>query len=75
MTTNHVPLNGNKTETSFVAELKKKPKSELLNFISHPWTASILSPEETEEIYQSLQQNGVTWLDETEQSFIEIGLH
>ena len=74
MTTNHVPQNANKTEASFVAELKKKPKPELLNFISYPWTSSILSPEEIEEIYQSLQQNGVTWLDEPEHRFIEMGL-
>ncbi len=74
MTTNQVPLNGNKTEASFVVELKRKPMLELLNFISCPWTASILSPEEIEEIYHSLQQNGFTWLDETEESFFEIGL-
>ncbi len=74
MATNQVPLNGNKTEASFVVELKRKPIPELLSFISYPWTASILAPEEVEEIYQSLQQNGVTWLDETEQSFIEMGL-
>ncbi len=73
MTTNQVPPNGSKTEPSFVVELKRKPIPELLSFISCPWTASILSPEEIEEIYQSLQQNGVTWLDVTEESFIEMG--
>ncbi len=74
MTTNQVPLNGSKTEASFVVDLKRKPLPELLRFISCPWTASILSPVEIEEIYQSLQQNGVTWFDETEEHLIEIGM-
>ncbi len=74
MTINQIPLNGSKTEASFVVELKRKPVPELLSFISFPWTASILSPVEIEEIYQSLKQQGVTWLDETEVSFIEIGM-
>jgi hypothetical protein len=74
MTTNQVPLNGDKTEASFVAELKRKPKPELLNFISYPWTASILPPEEIKEIYQSLQQKDTTSQHETEESCIEMGL-
>jgi hypothetical protein len=74
MTTNQVSLNGNKTEASFVAELKRKPKSELLDFISCPWTASILSAEEIKEIYQSLQQKDITPQHEAEESFIEMGL-
>ena len=74
MTTNQVPLNGDKTEASFVAELKRKPKPELLNFISCPWTASILAPEAIKEIYQSLQQKDMTSQHGTEESFIEMGL-
>ena len=74
MTTNQVPLNGNKTEASFVAELKRKPKPDLLDFISCPWTASILSPEEIKEIYQSLQQKDIPSQHEKEESFIEMGL-
>lgn len=74
MTTNQVPLNGNTTEASFLAELKRKPKPELLNFISCPWTASILSPEEIQEIYQNLQQKDITSQDKTEESFIEMSL-
>lgn len=74
MNTNHIPPNGNKTEASFVVELKRKSTPELLSFISYPWTASILSPEEIAEIYQSIQQKGITSLDETEENIIEMGL-
>ena len=73
MTTNQVLLNSDKTEASFVADLKRKPAQELRRFMSGPWTASILSPEEIEEIYQRLQQKDVASLDETEENFVEIG--
>jgi len=74
MTTNQVPLNGDKKEASFVVELKTKPIEELRRFMSGPWTASILSPEEIEDIYQSLRQKEVASKEETEENFIEIGM-
>jgi len=42
MATDQVSLKSDKTEASFVVDLKKKPMQELLHFISSPWTASIL---------------------------------
>ena len=74
MTADQVWLNGNKTEASFIVELKKKPIQELLCFISNPWSASILSPEEIEELYQKLQQKDLIPLVETEENFVEMGL-
>jgi hypothetical protein len=74
MTTHQVQPNGNKPEASFVAELKRKPKPELLDFISYPWTASILSPEEIKEIFQNLQQENTPSQHVTEECSIEIGL-
>ena len=73
MITDQVSLNNEKTEASFVADLKRKPTKELRRFMAGPWTASILSPEEIEEIYQSLEQKEVASLDETEENFFEIG--
>ena len=73
MTTNQVSLNSEKTEASFVVDLKRKPMQELRRFMAGPWTASILSTEEIEEIYQSLQQKEITFLDETEEDFVEMG--
>ncbi len=73
MTTNQVPPNGNKKESSFVVDLKKRPIGELRRFMSGPWTASILSPEEIEDIYQSLRQKEGASQDETEENFVEIG--
>ena len=73
MTTNQVSLNGDKKEASFVAELKTKPIEELRRFMSGPWTASILSPEEIEDIYQSLRQKEFASQDETEEDLVEIG--
>jgi len=73
MTTNQVSLNGDKKEASFVAELKTKPIEELRRFMSSPWASSILSPEEIEDIYQSLRQKEVASQDETEENFVEIG--
>jgi hypothetical protein len=45
-----VQLDG--TEENFVAELKKKSTQELRCFLAGSWTASILSPEAIEELYQ-----------------------
>ncbi len=73
MTTNQIPLNSDKIETSFVKDLKRKPVQELRRFMTGPWTSSILSPEEIEEIYQILQQKEGASLDETEENFVEIG--
>ena len=73
MTTNQVSLNSEKTEASFVVDLKRKPMQELRRFMAGPWTASILSTEEIEEIYQSLEQKEVASLDETEENFVEVG--
>ena len=74
MTTIQIPLKSDKTEESFVEDLKTKPIQELRRFMAGPWTASILSPVEIEEIYQSLQQKKVTTLDEAEEKFVEMGL-
>ena len=41
-----------KSEEYFVVELKKKPTQELRRFLAGSWTASILSPEAIEELYQ-----------------------
>ena len=51
-----------KAEECFVAELKTKPAQELGHFLAGPWTASILSTEEIEELYQyqKLQQKEET---------------
>lgn len=73
MITDQVSLNNEKTEASFVEDLKRKPVQELRRFMAGPWTASILSPEEIEEIYQILQQKEVASLDETEENLVEIG--
>jgi hypothetical protein len=73
MTTNQIPLNSDKIESPFVKELKRKPVQEIRRFMAGPWTASILSPEEIEEIYQSLEQKEVASLDETEENFVEVG--
>jgi hypothetical protein len=73
MTTDQVPLKSDKIEASFVVDLKRKPMQELRRFMAGPWTASILSSEEIEEIYQRLQQKEVTSSDETEDNFVEMG--
>jgi hypothetical protein len=40
----------------FVVQLKAKPAEELRRFLRGPWTASLFSPEEIEELYQELQE-------------------
>ncbi len=74
MNTSQIPMQSDKTETSFVVGLKAKPVQEVRRFMAGPWTSSILSPEEIEEMYQWLQQKEETSLDETEEHFVEIGL-
>jgi hypothetical protein len=58
MTNSQASVQLDKTEENFIAELKMKPAQELHNFLAGPWTASILSPEAIEELYQyqKLQQ-------------------
>jgi DNA helicase IV len=73
MTTDQVPLKSDKIEASFVVDLKRKPMQELRRFMAGPWTASILSSEEIEEIYQRLKQKEVTSSDETEDNFVAMG--
>jgi hypothetical protein len=74
MITRNISLKSDKAEASFVEDLKAKPIQELRRFMSGPWTSSILSPEEIEEIYQWLEQKEVTPLDETADHFVEIGM-
>jgi hypothetical protein len=65
-------LHRDKTEASFVAELKTKSTQELRRFMAGPWTASILSPEEIEELYQTLQHTEGSSLDWTTEGFVEM---
>ncbi len=62
MTNSQTSVQLDKTEENFIAELKKKPPQELHNFLAGPWTASILSSEAIEELYQyqRLQQQEET---------------
>ena len=73
MSTIQIPLKSDKTEASFVVDLKTKPIQELRRFMAGPWTASILSPQEIEEIFQWLQQKEATSLDETAETFVVMG--
>ena len=61
-----------KSEEYFVVELKKKPTQELRHFMMGPWTASILSPEEIEELYHELQRREATSQHGTEEYFVEM---
>ena len=65
-------LQRDRTEASFVAGLKTKSTQELRRFIVGPWTASILSPEEIEELYQTLQQTERAPLDWTTEDYVEM---
>ncbi len=67
-------LQRDRTEASFVAELKTKSTQELRRFMAGPWTSSILSPEEIEELYQKLQQTEGSSLDWTTKDFVEMAL-
>jgi hypothetical protein len=57
---------------SFVAELKTKSTQELRRFMTGPWTESILSQEEIEELYQTLQQTEGSSLDWTTEDLVEM---
>jgi len=74
MTTAQARLQPDKTEIYFVAELKAKSTEELRRFMAGPWTASILSPEGIEVLYQELQQREASALNGTEEDFVEMGL-
>jgi hypothetical protein len=67
-------LQRDRTKASFVAELKTKSTQELRRFMAGPWTASILSPEEIEELYQTLQQTEGSSQARTTEDFVEMAL-
>ena len=72
MTTDQAILQHDKTELSFVAELKAKSAPELRSFMFGPWTASILSSEAIEELYLILQLKEASSLDGTADDFVEM---
>jgi hypothetical protein len=74
MITDQLSPNSDQIEASFIKDLKRKPVQELRRFMAGPWTASILSPEEIEELYQSLEQKEVASQDESEEYLVEMGL-
>ena len=62
------------TAEDFVVELKAKPTRELSCFLAGPWTASILSIEELEELYQELHEREASPRGGTAEDFVEMGL-
>jgi hypothetical protein len=52
MTNPQANLQPGRTEESFIGELETKSTEELRRFLAGSWTASILSPEAIEELYQ-----------------------
>ena len=51
----HTIAQRERTEENTRAWLTTKPTQELRRFMAGPWTASLLLPEEIEELYQELQ--------------------
>jgi hypothetical protein len=73
MTNVQALLQRDRTEVSFVTELKAKSPQELRCFMSGPWTASILSSEEIEELYQVLRQEEASPSGGAAEDFVEMG--
>ncbi len=70
MTNTQAKLQSGRTESFFVAELEAQPTEELRHFMTGPWTASILSFDAIEELYQELGRRA----SETEKDVVEMGL-
>jgi hypothetical protein len=66
-------LRQDRSKEPFVVELKTRSTQELSRFMAGPWTASILSPAEIEELLVELDQRGVSPLDWTEEGDGEMG--
>ena len=62
-----------RTEAYFVTELKAKSTQELRQFLFGAWTASILSAEAIEELYQELQRKEAAEREETVEDFVAVG--
>ena len=62
-----------KAEENIRAWLTAKPAQELRRFMASPWTASLLSPEVTEELYQVLQWKEASQRYETGEDLVEVG--
>ena len=72
MTNVQAILHRDRIEASYVVELKAKSAPELRCFMAGPWTASILSPEAIEELFQILQQKEESSLDGRAEDFVEM---
>lgn len=73
MTNAQAIVQPDRTEAYLVVKLKATSTEELRRFLAGPWTASILLPEEIEELYHELHQKEVSPLDGTAEDFVEMG--
>jgi hypothetical protein len=73
MTTVQMLVQRDRTEEAFVIELKTQSTQKLGQFLAGSWTASLLSPETIEELYQELQRRQAVGQEETEEGFGAVG--
>jgi hypothetical protein len=74
MTNSQAMAQLDRTAEDFVVELKAKPTQELSCFLAGSWTASLLSVEEVEELYQELHEREDSSIGGTAEDFVEMGL-
>ena len=74
MTNSQAMVQLDRTAEDFVVELKAKPTQELSCFLAGPWTASILSIDDVEELYQELHEREASPRGGTAEDFVEMGL-
>jgi hypothetical protein len=72
MITAQTMLQRDRTEEEFVAELETESTQELGQFLAGAWTASLLSPEAVEELYQALQRKAASARERTEEDVVEM---
>lgn len=73
MTNAQLTSYANRTEAFLIVKLKVSSAEELRRFLAGPWTASVLSPEELEELYQELHQQEASARNETAEEVVEVG--
>ena len=73
MTIAQTMLQPDRTEKAFVAELETESTQELAQFLAGSWTASLLSPQAIEELYQVLQGKAASARERAQQDAVAMG--
>jgi hypothetical protein len=73
MTNTQITSDTNRAGSSLLIRLKLSTPQDLRRFLEYPWSASLLTPAQREELFAELLPMDEALQDRTEAEFIEVG--